>query len=89
MLFLDMEYSLAELLVSGFKLMLIGMTIVYLFLVLLVWIIGITSKLINRYVPEPEPEHAPSASVLAPDVEPNQSEIVAAITAAIHRYQNQ
>ncbi|BBA33385.1 probable oxaloacetate decarboxylase gamma chain [Methylocaldum marinum] len=84
-----MEYSLAELLLSGFKLMLIGMTIVYLFLVLLVWTIGITSKLINRYVPEPEPEHAPGSSVPAPDVESDQSEIIAVITAAIHRYQNQ
>jgi len=82
-----MEYSLAELLLSGIKLMLIGMTIVYLFLALLVWVIGITSKLLNRYVPEPE--HAPGASAEAPDIESDESEVVAAITAAIHRYQNQ
>lgn len=82
-----MEYSIAELLLSGVKLMLIGMTIVYLFLSLLVWVIGITSKLLDRYTPEPE--HAPEASVPASDIESDQTEIVAAITAAIHRYQNQ
>ncbi|CAI8758851.1 OadG family protein [Methylocaldum szegediense] len=82
-----MDYSIGELLLSGVKIMLVGMAIVYLFLALLVWVIGITSKLLNRYVPEPE--HAPGASAHPPDVDSDNSEIVAAITAAIHRYQNQ
>ena len=38
-----MESSIGELVLSGVKLMVIGMGIVYLFLALLVWVIGVTS----------------------------------------------
>ncbi len=81
-----MESSLPELLLSGIKLMLIGMGIVYLFLALLVWIIGITHKLLNRYTPEPEP--IPMWAAQGFD-EQNDAEIVAAIAAALHRYRKQ
>ncbi|SMF95217.1 oxaloacetate decarboxylase, gamma subunit [Methylomagnum ishizawai] len=78
-----MEPSLPELLLSGAKLMLIGMGIVYLFLALLVWIIGMTHKLLNRYTPEPGP--ARSSLGLG---EAEEDEVVAVIGAALHRYRH-
>lgn len=82
-----MAPSLAELLLSGVKLMLIGMGIVFLFLALLVWIIGITAKLLQRY--ELEPEGLPVRPGAGIEPEPQEAEVVAAISAAIHRYRNQ
>lgn len=55
-----MESSLSELLFAGIRLMFIGMTIVFLFLALLVWVIGVSSRLLNRYSPE-EPESMAAA----------------------------
>jgi oxaloacetate decarboxylase gamma subunit len=79
-----MEPSLPELLLSGAKLMLIGMGIVFLFLALLVWIIGITHKLLSRYTPEPET--LPPRPYRADP--PDEAEIVAVIGAALHRCRN-
>ena len=81
-----MEPSFGELVFSGVKLMLIGMGIVYLFLALLVWVIGLTARLIQRFSPE-APAHLPH-SALVRDVEENDTELVAAIAAAIHSHQN-
>ena len=85
-----MDSSIGELLLSGAKLMLIGMGIVYLFLALLVWVIGVNSKLLQRFSPEPlSPfgQPAPSAQPLD-DGNGNEAEIVAVISAAIHHHQN-
>jgi oxaloacetate decarboxylase gamma subunit len=80
-----MELSIGELVLSGVKLMFIGMGIVFLFLALLVWVINVTSKLIQRFSPEaPQP-----LSHSAAPAEENDAELVAAITAAIHLHQNQ
>jgi oxaloacetate decarboxylase gamma subunit len=82
-----MESTIGELLVSGVKLMLIGMGIVYLFLALLVWVINMTATLIQRYSPEvPTHLQAPTDSQ-ASTSESVRREIVAAISAAIHQYQ--
>lgn len=79
-----MESTLSEMLLSGGKLMLIGMGIVYLFLALLVWIIGITAKLLQRYNPEPEIPAARAGT--AADL--SEAEVVAVIGAAIHQYRH-
>jgi oxaloacetate decarboxylase gamma subunit len=81
-----MEPSFGELVLSGVKLMFIGMGIVYLFLALLVWVIGITAKLIQRYSPETQSHPIPVAQ--RGDTEEHDAELVAAITAAIHSHQN-
>ncbi len=85
-----MESSLGEILLSGAKLMLVGMGIVYLFLALLVWVIGLNSKLIHRFSSEPssQPHHPDQGSAGANGVEEMDSELVAAISAAIHHHQN-
>ncbi len=82
-----MESSIGELVLSGVKLMFIGMGIVFLFLALLVWVIGVTSKLIQRISPEP-PTHLPHPASLGADGE-DDAELVAAISVAIHHHQNQ
>jgi oxaloacetate decarboxylase gamma subunit len=81
-----MEPSLAELLLSGGKLMAVGMGIVYMFLALLVGIIGITSKLLQHY--HPEAEILPVRPGSGTEPEPGETEVVAAIAAAIHRFRN-
>jgi oxaloacetate decarboxylase gamma subunit len=83
-----MEPSIGELVLSGAKLMLVGMGIVYLFLALLVWVIGITSRLIHRYSPEEPHISSPVAPSRAHETEHDDTELVAAITAAIHQYQD-
>lgn len=79
-----MESSLSELLFAGIRLMFIGMTIVFLFLALLVWVIGMSSRLLNRYSPE-EPESM-AAAMGNREGGGNDDNIVAVITAAIHRH---
>lgn len=86
-----METSFGELVFSGIKLMLIGMSIVFLFLALLVWIIQTTAKLFQRYSPEPQPQfafHAPITTPARAENEQDEAELVAVISAAIHRHQN-
>jgi oxaloacetate decarboxylase gamma subunit len=84
-----MEPAITELLLSGSKLMLMGMTIVFLFLALLVWIIGVTADLVRRYDQGIGRVSGDSSLVLDDaSQEPDDSEIVAAISAAIHRHEN-
>lgn len=61
--------------------MAIGMSIVFLFLALLVWIITLTASLVKSYLPQPE-----RLSRSSP-VEAEEAELVAVIGAAIRRRQ--
>jgi oxaloacetate decarboxylase gamma subunit len=85
-----MDTSIGELLLSGAKLMVFGMGTVYLFLALLVWVIGLNSKLIQRFstgqtTQGHHPAHPVTAAVSA---EEDDAELVAAISAAIHHHQH-
>lgn len=69
--------------------MFIGMSIVFLFLALLVWVIRFSSWLIRRYAAVETVPSAPASDAFAPPASPTEdTELVAAITAAIHRYRN-
>lgn len=48
--------------IEGAELMLAGMGVVFAFLVLLVWIVGLMSRLVARLAPEPEAAPAPRAA---------------------------
>jgi oxaloacetate decarboxylase gamma subunit len=73
-----MEPSLSELLLPGVKLMLIGMGIVFLFLALLVWVIGVTARLVNLY--NPPVQETPRTGLA---VETEEAERVAVIAARL------
>ena len=78
-----MESSLTELLLPGLKLRVTGMGIVFLFLALLVWIIGITAKLVQSVNPQPEQTRRAGLPV-----ETNEAEVVAVIAAALQQRQH-
>lgn len=56
---------------EGINLMFSGMGFVLVFLLILIWAIGMMSKLINRFFPEPQPE---------PKTSPNSTALSAAPT---------
>ena len=56
---------------EGINLMFSGMGFLLVFLLILIWAIGVMSKLINRFFPEPQPE---------PKTSPNSTALSAAPT---------
>lgn len=78
----DMEPSFTELLIPGLKLMLVGMGIVFLFLSLLVWIIGMTARLVKNVNPPLEQVRRPGLPI-----EADEAELVAAIAVALRHTQ--
>lgn len=81
-----MEASIDTLLIAGAKLMLIGMGIVFLFLMALVWIIGFTARLIRRYDPETINQKGNSSAGV--EFAPGEAEAIAAIAVAVNRFRN-
>jgi len=83
-----------NLLSEGIELMLFGMGFVFVFLTLLVFVTGLMSKLVMKYAPAPEIKPtkknrkpaAPSAS--ASVTAANNDELVAVISAAVHKYRS-
>lgn len=73
-----MEVNLVE---EGFKFMVLGMSIVFLFLILLIVAMNIMSKIVHRYFPEPQAAQTPSSPVQEGG---DKLKKVAAIAAAIH-----
>ena len=61
----------SELIGEGINLMFSGMGFVLVFLLILIWAIGVMSKLINRFFPQPQPE---------PKTSPNSTALSAAPT---------
>jgi oxaloacetate decarboxylase gamma subunit len=82
----------SHLLLEGLRLMVIGMGIVFTFLLLLVGVLRLLSLTVQRFAPEPAPLASPDvgAASLGLAVAPAEAlaggELVAVITAAIARY---
>ncbi len=74
-----------ELMSSGIELMFAGMGIVFLFLTMLVVVINVMSRLIQRYLPE---EPATSISIPVTQHAATDKSYIAAITAAVHQYRS-
>ncbi|MFC6669898.1 OadG family protein [Marinobacterium aestuariivivens] len=80
-----------NLLSEGLSLMVFGMGFVFVFLTLLVIATGLMSKVVTKYAPAPEPKPARKT---ARQAEPTgaatakNDELVAVITAAVHKYRS-
>jgi len=72
-----------NLVVEGLKFMVLGMSIVFLFLVLMIISMNVMSKVIHRYFPEPQ---AAPSKPKAPAAAGDKLKQVAAIAAAIHHH---
>lgn len=72
---------------QGLELLLYGMGTVVVFLTLLVLATSYMSRLVLRYFPEPEPEPVASSAAAAADGA-TPPELLAVISAAIHRYRS-
>jgi len=78
------ETSIVALVGEGLRLMAIGMTIVFGFLLLLVGVLNLMSRLVMRYAPEPVAVVDGSQFPLADGRD--DEELVAVIAAAVARY---
>jgi oxaloacetate decarboxylase gamma subunit len=70
-----------DLVSEGLKFMVLGMMVVFVFLVILVQVMKLQAKIINKYFPE----KAPEAPVVSTDVK-QESHHVAAIVAAVAEF---
>ncbi|OHE06733.1 MAG: pyruvate carboxylase [Sulfurimonas sp. RIFOXYD12_FULL_33_39] len=74
-----------NLVVEGFKFLVIGMGTVFLFLAFMIFMMGIMSNIVHKFFPEVQPKSVSSAQNTQ-DAQNNQKKIVAAITAAIKHH---
>lgn len=74
---------------EGLTLMAFGMGFVFVFLTLLVFATGVMSRLATRYLPEPVAKAAkPRPQPATGGAANNNDELVAVITAAVHKYRS-
>jgi|JTFN01.1.fsa_nt_gb oxaloacetate decarboxylase gamma subunit len=74
---------------EGLTLMVFGMGFVFVFLTLLVFITGTMSRLVNRYLPEPAPKVVKARPQTAAGAQAgNNDELIAVLTAAVHKYRS-
>ncbi len=81
-----MQTSVAGLLVESLRLMAAGMTIVFAFLLLLVGLLTLMSRLAQRLAPEPPPQDEPSRPAPGEGADGQDPARAAAIVAAIAHY---
>ena len=75
--------DISSMMSSGIELMLIGMAIVFAFLALLIVMVNIMTKVIEKFFPEPPIDIITPASASTSHTDAG---IIAAITAAVHQY---
>lgn len=76
----------SDLLIEGVELMLLGMGSVFAFLIILVFVTGIMSRLIDRFFPEAAPVAKPVRR--APAAAAVDSELLAVIGAAVKQHRS-
>jgi oxaloacetate decarboxylase gamma subunit len=70
---------------ESLKFMVLGMLVVFIFLVILVQVMKLQAKIINKFFPEKAPEVAPVSSINATQ----ETHHVAAIVAAVSEFRKQ
>lgn len=75
-----------ELLMEGVELMLMGMGTVFVFLVMLVGCIGLMSRLVTRFIPEPTTVAAAPRRISAAPAHPVDRHMLAAISEAVRQH---
>lgn len=75
-----------SLLEQGLEIMLFGMGTVIAFLTLLVIVMSIMNRLLQHLYPGRHPEDAPEACSALAEGDPVPAELLAVITAAVHRH---
>ena len=73
---------------ESLKFMVLGMLIVFVFLVIMVQVMKLQAKIINKYFPEKAVEAAPASTNTAQEAE-KEAHHVAAIVAAIKEFRKQ
>ncbi|MDY6891381.1 MAG: OadG family protein [Pseudomonadota bacterium] len=74
---------------EGLTLMVFGMGFVFVFLTLLVVCTSIMSRLVGRYLPEPAPRTARARPQVAARAAGNDNdELIAVLTAAVHKHRS-
>ena len=73
-----------NLVVESFKFMILGMGVVFLFLIILVQVVNLQAKIIGKYFPDEEPSTTPTAPSSSADSD--ESARVAAIIAAVTEF---
>ncbi|MCK9257507.1 MAG: OadG family protein [Sulfurospirillaceae bacterium] len=81
-----MEFNLV---VEGLKFMVLGMGTVFLFLLLMVWILKLQSKIITKYFPQKPEQPSQSFNGASLASENKDASLVAVITAAIEMFRQQ
>jgi oxaloacetate decarboxylase gamma subunit len=69
-----------NLVVEGFKFLLLGMGTVYAFLIILIFFMNAMSSVVHRYFPEPQP------NIQSSSAKKDNKKVIAAITAAIKHH---
>ncbi len=82
-----MEYNLVA---EGLKFMVLGMVTVFLFLIVMVYILNLQSKLVQKYFPQKKKQVAKVAnSGTVSSSKKDDNLLVAVITAAVTQHRNQ
>jgi len=72
-----------NLITEGLKFMLLGMTTVFLFLLLLIFVLKLQAKIIGKYFPDKETTPTTPIVPAVSTMKNDDAEVIAAITAAI------
>lgn len=73
---------------EGINLMIFGMGFVFVFLTLLVFSTSVMSKLLSKFAPEAPPQAKKAKAKTAPVAAGNNDQLVAVMTAAVHKYRS-
>jgi oxaloacetate decarboxylase gamma subunit len=72
-----------NLILEGFKFMALGMGTVFMFLIILIFVMNMMSKIIHKYFPEPQVDVNADINASTGAKQKDNKKVIAAITAAI------